>query len=279
MILGFFCFKFINCLNILVVVGWFAKSHFLTFSRLFICLAEKGYNVTVLSYYPEKKPVPGYTNVEIGDLDKMLEQMEAITDIKKLKLDRLTMYQCPQVVAEGAQLNCETSLQSKNFQEFIREKNNFDLILLEDYFTDCFWPLVQMYNCPVIRIISHILISWQAKHIGNPLSSAYVASIHLKLNVEMSFFERMENFLMNYIDNFYYDNRVKSLHEKIARNYLPVNKDTFNSKIFNVSLVLLNTHYSLNLPRPLVPNIIEVGGLHIGRINSLPKVSNVYLNF
>lgn len=30
-------------------------------------------------------------------------------------------------------------------------------------------------------------------------------------------------------------------------------------------LVLLNNHFSLNLPRPLLPNAIEVGGLHINR--------------
>jgi glucuronosyltransferase len=31
----------------------------------------------------------------------------------------------------------------------------------------------------------------------------------------------------------------------------------------NISLVMVNTHYSLDYPRPLVPAMITVGGLHI----------------
>lgn len=273
------CFLFLNSvngLNILIVVGWFANSHFLAFARLFRHLAEKDHNVTVLSYYPDKKPVANYRNVEVENLDTMIQKMKILTHIGNVKTDKLTMYQCPHLIAVGAQLNCETVLQSKNVQEFIRERNDFDLILLEDFFSDCFWPLVQMYNCPVIRLISHILTPWHAKHTGNPLSSAFVANIHLKLNVEMSFFERMENFLMNSFDNFYYDNHIESAQKELARKYLPVNDETYDSSVFNVSLVLLNTHYTLNIPRPLVPNIIEVGGIHIGETKKLPEVSSVF---
>jgi glucuronosyltransferase len=39
------------------------------------------------------------------------------------------------------------------------------------------------------------------------------------------------------------------------------------------SLILTNSHFSLNIPRPTVPPFIEVGGLHIQSDGKLPKAS------
>lgn len=42
---------------------------------------------------------------------------------------------------------------------------------------------------------------------------------------------------------------------------------------FNTSLLLVNAHFSMNEPKPIVPGLIEVGGLHIKTPKSLPKVT------
>lgn len=43
---------------------------------------------------------------------------------------------------------------------------------------------------------------------------------------------------------------------------------------FNTSLILVNAHFSLNEPKPTVPGIVEIGGLHIGPLLPLPTVFN-----
>lgn len=40
----------------------------------------------------------------------------------------------------------------------------------------------------------------------------------------------------------------------------------------NVSLVLVNSHFTTHQVRPVVPNFIEVAGLHINDNTTLPKV-------
>lgn len=48
---------------------------------------------------------------------------------------------------------------------------------------------------------------------------------------------------------------------------------SYEEVLESVSLVLLNTHFSLNPPRPYVPNMIEVGGMHVNRNKGeLPEV-------
>jgi hypothetical protein len=44
------------------------------------------------------------------------------------------------------------------------------------------------------------------------------------------------------------------------------------------SLILVNSHFSLNNPRPTVPGFIEVGGLHIQTGGTLPEVSSVRIS-
>jgi glucuronosyltransferase len=48
---------------------------------------------------------------------------------------------------------------------------------------------------------------------------------------------------------------------------------------YSSSLVLLNSHFSLNHPRPLPPAVIEVGGLHVSRTKGkLPKDLQTFLD-
>jgi glucuronosyltransferase len=47
----------------------------------------------------------------------------------------------------------------------------------------------------------------------------------------------------------------------------------------SVSLTMLNNHFSLNYPRPLVPSIIEVGGMHVTNKNEkLPVDIQTFLD-
>lgn len=45
-----------------------------------------------------------------------------------------------------------------------------------------------------------------------------------------------------------------------------------------ISLILVNTHYSLSGPRALTPKVIEVGGVHIKEPKPIDKVSILYYN-
>lgn len=45
---------------------------------------------------------------------------------------------------------------------------------------------------------------------------------------------------------------------------------------YNTSILLVNTHFSVNSPRPFVPGIVEVAGLHIDSPQALPPVSYNY---
>jgi len=53
---------------------------------------------------------------------------------------------------------------------------------------------------------------------------------------------------------------------------------SFNEALNNVSLILLNTHFSSGMVRPYVPNMIEVGGIQVKpEASPLPEVNLLLL--
>lgn len=46
----------------------------------------------------------------------------------------------------------------------------------------------------------------------------------------------------------------------------------------NISLILINSHRSVDLPRPSMPGLIDVGGAHIQKAKTLPDNIKVGLN-
>jgi len=48
---------------------------------------------------------------------------------------------------------------------------------------------------------------------------------------------------------------------------------------YKTSLVLLNSHLSFSYPKPLMPNYVQVGGMHVKPPKKLPQVRNVKLMF
>lgn len=260
-------------LNILVTVPFPLRSHFSSFSKLFKTLAMKGHTLTVISYYSENISLPNYRHVDIGNMDKITNLLSSSVDFKKITRNRLSTYLDVSKVAMFGHLACDMFFKSVTVQNFLKEENTFDLIFLEDFFSECVWPIVQKYRSPVVRLVSQTLFPWNGRLLANPLATSYVPNIYMPQEHNMSFFDRLENSIVNLYLLLFFELNMVPKQTEIAKKYVQVNEHTFDTKYFNTSIVLMNTHYVFQHPRPLVPNMIEVGGIHIVEAQKLPQVS------
>lgn len=64
---------------------------------------------------------------------------------------------------------------------------------------------------------------------------------------------------------------------KLAKEFFGPGLPDLDDLVRNTSLLMVNSHFSLNHARPTVPNFVEVGGLHIHDSKPLPKVKQ-FLN-
>jgi glucuronosyltransferase len=110
--------------------------------------------------------------------------------------------------------------------------------------------------------------------VGNPLDVSAVPNFNTNFKGPMSFSQRIQNFLVYGVDvgmtmaSDLYQNKV------YKRNFPTDNFMSYDEAKSNVSLILVNNHFSQDHIRPLIPGLIEVGGLQIKEQPSpLPEVS------
>jgi hypothetical protein len=74
----------------------------------------------------------------------------------------------------------------------------------------------------------------------------------------MTYLQRMENILTTAFEDFMFYIYHYPLQAEIYEKYFTPNKPSFRHMLkHSVSLVLLNTHYSLNYPQAYLPNMVS----------------------
>lgn len=97
--------------------------------------------------------------------------------------------------------------------------------------------------------------------VGNSNPYAYVPSPFMGFTDEMTFFQRVKKTAITLMTS----SLFSSLHQQqnLLTEFFP-EPPPLDDLMHNVSLILLNAHYSVvETPRPYMPNMIPVGGVHI----------------
>lgn len=171
---------------------------------------------------------------------------------------------------------CQYELQSKGFQKLLSYPPNFfDLIILDvSTGMECFYPLVKYFgNPPLVGTSPLGLVSWTNDYTGDWLYPSVSPHFSVPYYGKMSFFERFHNFLvvmhsvvhrrltanniLNSIQPYYPDISV-------TPELMDLNK--------NFSVFLINIDFIMGHPRPVAPNVIPIGGLHVKLQNTVSKV-------
>lgn len=149
--------------NILVVFPHFGKSHFFLYEPLLRQLASSGHNVTVISYFPQEKSVANYRDVRLEVVDRTAPKGLAFSDFIH---SRFKYYGGIFILESYTKKYCQSGLQSRNLQSFLKEKNEFDVVLFQIFTSDCFAGLIKKYNAPVIGNYFLLLYISQTNYVG-----------------------------------------------------------------------------------------------------------------
>lgn len=143
---------------------------------------------------------------------------------------------------------------------------------------------VHKYKVPVVMLSSFGTGHYINEQMGNPLVLSAVPFEFIDFIGPLNVWQRIQNTLYTIGDligrKFYYLPMQQALAE-IHFSNLPKPLPRLADLEKNVSLMLVNTHFSIDTIRPNVPGIIEVGGVHIKKPRDLSKVKLVifYVRF
>lgn len=264
----------VNAYRILGVFSHPGISHFAVFQPLLQELAKRGHDVTVISSFPLKHSISGYRDV---DFSKDVENMLQIFQLKDLPPGgKIPKFLGVQMVKRFAEEACGRILASKKLHDFLKEDHTqFDVIISEFFNSNCLLiPVFEKYKAPIIGATSHVLMPWANSWLGNIDNPAFVPDIFMDFSDNMSFRDRLENTLALAYHNLYYKYVIRKQDIDLIRKNLnlDVRVAYYDSIMNNVSAVLVNSHFSLSLPRPLAPGVIDVGGVHLTAHRKLPLV-------
>jgi glucuronosyltransferase len=257
--------------RILALFPYIGKSHFDVFEPFVKELAARGHQVVVLSHFPQKQPITNYTDISlVGSIitdakDRIdLDSMSGIAVLKTMAKEIREMLQ-----------SCDRTLSFHKVQDLLKSQEKFDLIITETFMTDCFLPFVHKFKAPNVAISSCVMFPWSNDRMGNPNNPSYIPSHGTWFSDEMSFSQRLINGISNVALNFIFSATERTVIESYVRKHFGDDVPSLSDIARNTSLLLVNTHFSLNRPRPFVPGVVEVGGLHIKPPKKLPKVKPV----
>lgn len=229
-------------------------------------LAKKGHEVTMISPFPLKKPVPNYKDIFIPELLADQTAMEEMFE-EFLKNPQILSFEGIQMMDNETKYFSEMVFQNKDFQNLVNSGEKFDLVVLDLFYNDAHLVLGHLFDAPIISISTAGTNELVARATGNPMPYAYVPNKFLPFSDEMKFFERLFNAVVNFLIDFY--QMGSTGHEEMIRKYYPDAPSMYELRR-KVALVFSNSHFSYETPRPNVPNIINLGGCHVRPPAELP---------
>nr|ANI21999.1 UDP-glycosyltransferase 39B4 [Spodoptera exigua] len=287
-----FVVQYCDSANILYVVPFTSKSHYIMLKPIGLELARRGHNVTVITGHRVEKPPPNYHQY-------MVDEKE-IWDV--IGGSRPNVFKMVEISAEkfhedvlwkGGLAFTELTLNSTQIKRLLHEDTKFDLVISEQFFQEALYTLAHKYNAPLVLVTTfgncmrHNIVA------RNPLQLATVISEFLDVRDPTSFRARMRNWYFTMYEYVYWRFWYLEEQEKLVRKYLPDLPKPVPSLYDlqkNASLILLNGHFSFDTPAAYLPNVVEIGGVHLTKSDTkLPedlqkildnaKHGAVYMNF
>ncbi|XP_066045399.1 UDP-glucuronosyltransferase 1A1-like [Chamaea fasciata] len=242
-------------------------SHWLSMREVLEILRQRGHEVVVVA--PEVslhiKPSTNFV-MKMFSIPYTQEEMEK--DFKAFLqtsfeegsfVERfIKVYEGMKKFSEMSVASCQHLLQNKELIRYL-EESKFDA-LLTDPVVPCGVILAEHLSLPSVYFLRGIPcgLDFEATQCPNPPS--YVPRAFSQLTDHMSFLQRVKNLLFDtqnlFLCDFAYDPFSKLASEFLQREV------TVQDLLRKGSVWLLRLEYVLDYPRPLMPNIIPIGGVH-----------------
>ncbi|CAH0746951.1 unnamed protein product [Bemisia tabaci] len=249
-----------------------AKSHFGSLSPLAEELARRGHQVTVVTHFPKKNALYKEIIMDSTEFHKQFNDNNVnMTELGTANplISRAFLYTMFNKFAE-------LSVSAKEMQELISSKEEFDVIAGEvSFFQPSLLAFAHRFQAPFVDLSPATPFTHVSSFMGNPFSFSYIPDSLLTLSDSMSFLERLENTVNGLWDlawfNWYFVPAQDAIIKKHFK-YPGVEKiPSVSELIKNISLSLVNSHFSIGYSRPFSPNMVEIAGMHLKPVQKLPK--------
>ena len=185
-------------------------------------------------------------------------------------------------IPKRMKIYCTAVYQDPVFHQLMNNtmRERYDLIVIEGVFNECSLLLAKALDLPFIYFNCFLPPPWLLDAIGSPLASDYFPHPGLSYTDEMNIWQRTFNLLTGVFVVYFHRWYVMSTVDRVAANVLGMENLTSVLEIENryLSLLMTNTHFSINYEYPTPPAVVQVGGLHCVPSKPLPEDLESFVN-
>ncbi|CAG9834236.1 unnamed protein product [Diabrotica balteata] len=268
--------------KILGVFPMAAPSHYFLGSQIMMGLAEAGHDVTMLTVFEEKNPPKNgkYNQIVMKDLYEEQQAMfRAVADFKN-KQDH-GMFNNPVVMLmtfnQFGYTIAEKTLNNTKTQDLLKSEKKFDVVIVPQFILDSLKGFAAYFDAHLVLFNPIAASSWMNHFVGNPSLPSLNPEFALQYISPMNFKQRLLNTVFTIFTYLNHNLLQYPSQDKLVRKY--ISKDIDLEKVaYNVSLVLSNSHPSLNPVAGAVPCMKEIAGFHVKPSKPLPEDLKKYLD-
>lgn len=255
--------------NILAVFPHQGLSHHMVFLPILRELANRGHGVTVISNFPSKHS--NITDVSIKGIVPLYNNNASFSDERQpFNEVHLSLINLWSFYSRGKVYESVYTLD--RVKQLINGPSKYDLLLTEHFNSEMSLIFAHKFKIPFILMSSCNILPWNELVVGQPYALAIKPSTLTSLPPNMNLYERSMNVIANSIQLLGFTYFCRKRDEKSIKQKLNMDV-SLNQIVLNASMIFVNTHFTMRQPRPLVPAVVEIGGVHIEPIKPLPVVS------
>ena len=156
----------------------------------------------------------------------------------------------------------------------LNSTEKYDVVLTETSISDVTLLFAERFQAPLITFVPNVILPWLSDRMGNPDNPAYVPNIVSGYLDKMTFMQRVQNTILYVGSVFLYKYSTSRNDNDIIRSLLQ-SAPPVEDMIRNTSLLFISTNSAINPPIPLVPGVVDIGGIHIKSAKILPQVVHI----
>lgn len=262
--------------HILVLLPLGSKSHKMALMPVIEKLAQRGHNITIFSGYKPPSRLENIHEVQIVSMDTIFEQKK-LNFFDSYHEDSLTQMTNMMKSLPGlVKFSYEQFLSNQEFQIILKD-NNVDLIIVDAILSEATFPFIEHLGVPFIFHCSSTGIPWSVlamEAMGADLNHASVPFPMTGFDDQMTLRQRIENVQMAEKFRSMRQEYVFDVLDEHVKKDFPMARPT--AEIMNeASLVLVNTHSTIDWPRSIPLSVIPIGALHTRPAQQLPAVQQI----
>lgn len=257
-----------NGVRVLAVEVVAGKSHWNVMSAVLRALTDGGHRVTVFTSFPDGDR-DNYTEVDVSaDFPRRLDA-NAAAMVGKFGDPVATL----RITARMSRSYCDTIHRNGRFRALLesadRGPTGFDVVVVEPLWLDCMSHVAAELDVPLVYVMPSPMVTFLERpflgHVSNPAAVSHVMARHA---VPDTFVRRLTNaallaysaFVFAYSDSWYKYTEPKPYDGRPT---------------VAPSAVFVNSHFVTEPSRPVTPNVVEVGGIHLNQPKPIPNVLGI----